>query len=100
MSGFAECVKPRGAPVAPPPKRPDAAPTPASPFADLVDGRIEAALTTLIDSQAEDGGWTWNPEWAWGFVDKRAWADAHRDWRGQMTRETLETLLAYGRVET
>jgi hypothetical protein len=25
VSGFAECVKPRGAPVAPPPKRPDAA---------------------------------------------------------------------------
>ena len=24
VSGFAECVKPRGAPVAPPPKRPDA----------------------------------------------------------------------------
>jgi hypothetical protein len=26
VSGFAECVKPRGAPVAPPPKRPDAEP--------------------------------------------------------------------------
>ena len=77
----------------------DAAPTPASPFADLVDGRIEAALTALIDSQAEDGGWTWNPEWNWGFVDKKAWADAHRDWRGQVTREALETLMAYGRVD-
>ena len=77
----------------------DAAPTPSSPFADLVDGRIEAALTSLIDSQAEDGGWIWNPEWAWGFVDKKAWADAHRDWRGWITRENLETLMAYGRVE-
>ncbi len=77
----------------------DAAATPASPFADLVDGRIEAALGRLVDSQAEDGGWTWNPEWSWAFVDKKAWADAHRDWRGQLTRETLETLLAYGRVE-
>jgi hypothetical protein len=77
----------------------DAAPTPDSPFADLVDGRIEAALTSLIDSQSEDGGWTWNPEWAWGFVDKKAWAAAHADWRGQLTRENLETLLAYGRVE-
>ena len=77
----------------------DAAATPSNPFADLVDGRVEAALTALIGTQAEDGGWTWNPEWAWGFVDKKAWADAHRDWRGQLTRETLETLLAYGRVE-
>jgi len=77
----------------------DAAATPSSPFADLVDGRIEAGLTGLIDSQAEDGGWTWNPEWNWGFVDKKAWADAHRDWRGWITRENLETLTAYGRVE-
>jgi hypothetical protein len=30
VSGYAECVDPRGAPVAPPPKRPDApAPAPA-----------------------------------------------------------------------
>jgi hypothetical protein len=78
----------------------DAAAAPSSPFADLVDGRIEPALTALVDGQAEDGGWIWNPEWSWGFVDKKAWADAHRDWRGQLTRETLETLLAYGRVET
>ena len=78
----------------------DAAATPASPFADLVDGRLEAALTALIDSRAEDGGWIWNPDWHWGYVDKKAWADAHRDWRGQLTRENLETLLAYGRVET
>jgi hypothetical protein len=28
VSGFAECVNPRGAPVAPPPKRPDAARAP------------------------------------------------------------------------
>jgi hypothetical protein len=77
----------------------DAASTPSSPFADLVDGRIEAALTALIDSQAADGGWTWNPDWNWGFVDKKAWAEAHRDWRGWITRENLETLMAYGRVE-
>jgi hypothetical protein len=30
VSGFAECVRPRGAPVAPPPKRPDAAPAPTN----------------------------------------------------------------------
>jgi len=77
----------------------DAAPTPSSPFADLVDGRIEAALTALVDGQAEDGGWIWNPDWSWGFVDKKAWAEAHRDWRGWITREALETLAAYGRVD-
>jgi hypothetical protein len=66
----------------------------------MVERRIEPALTGLIGSQADDGGWRWNPEWAWGFVDKKAWADAHRDWRGWITRENLETLLAYGRVQT
>jgi hypothetical protein len=76
----------------------DPAPTPASPFADLVDGRIEGALTALIAAQGEDGGWT--PFWDWGFVDAKAWAKAKADWRGQLTREALETLLAYGRVET
>lgn len=76
----------------------DAAPTPASPFADLVDGAIEPALTTLIATQADDGGWT--PFWDWGFVDVKAWAKAKADWRGQLTREALETLLAYGRVES
>jgi hypothetical protein len=30
VSGYAECVKPRGAPVAPPPKRPDAPPAPSA----------------------------------------------------------------------
>ena len=76
----------------------DAAPTPASPFADLVDGRIEAALAALIAAQAEDGGWT--PFWDWSFVDAKAWAKAKTDWRGQLTRDALEVLLAYGRVET
>ena len=77
----------------------DAAATPASPFADVVNGRIEPALKRLIETQAEDGGWAWNPDWNWGYVDKPAWAAAERDWRGQLTRENLETLLAYGRVE-
>ena len=75
----------------------DAAPTPASPFADLVDGRIEAAITALIAAQADDGGWT--PFWDWNFVDAKAWKKAKADWRGQLTREALEVLLAYGRVE-
>src|SRR5262249_10333732 len=45
----------------------DAAATPASPFADVVDGRIEAALTALIAAQTEDGGWPWNPDWDWSY---------------------------------
>lgn len=55
------------------------------------------ALIALIAAQADDGGWT--PFWDWGFVDAKAWAKAKADWRGQLTREALEVLLAYGRVE-
>lgn len=76
----------------------DAAPTPASPFADLVDGRIEPAITGLIAAQDEDGGWT--PFWDWSFVDAKAWVKAKAEWRGHLTRENLEVLLAYGRVES
>jgi hypothetical protein len=77
----------------------DAAATPDSPFADAVDGRIEPALTALIAAQCDDGGWPWNPDWDWSFVDKAAGAAAVAAWRGVVTREAVETLLAYGRVE-
>jgi hypothetical protein len=76
----------------------DAAPTPASPFADAVDTRLESAIVALIGAQGDDGGWT--PFWDWSFVDAGAWTKARADWRGQLTREALETLLAWGRVET
>ena len=73
------------------------APTPASRFADAVAGRIDAALEALIAGQTEDGGWSLF--WDWSFVDAKAWAKAKKDWRGWITREALETLRAYGRVE-
>ena len=75
----------------------DAAPTPDSPFADMVDRRIEPGLVALIEAQGPDGGWT--PFWDWSFVDAGAWESARRAWRGWLTREALETLMAYGRVE-
>jgi hypothetical protein len=77
----------------------DAAARPDSPFADAVDSRIEPALTALIAAQCEDGGWPWNPDWDWSFVDKTAGAAAFAAWRGAVTREAVEILLAYGRVE-
>ena len=72
------------------------APTPASLFADAVAGRVEPALAALIAAQETDGGWPLF--WDWAFVDKAAWAKAKRDWRGALTRETVETLRAYGRI--
>ena len=51
----------------------------------------------LIAGQQPDGGWT--TFWDWSFVDAAAWAKAQRDARGWITRETIETLRAWGRVE-
>lgn len=69
---------------------------PQSLVADLVAGRLDAAVAALIAGQQDDGGWT--PFWDWAFVDAAAWAKAKRDWRGWLTREAVETLAAWGRV--
>jgi hypothetical protein len=73
------------------------APTPASRFADVVGPRIGAALDALVAGQDADGGWPLF--WDWSFVDAKAWAKCKRDSRGWVTRESLETLRAHGRVE-
>ena len=75
----------------------DLAPTPASLAAAAVSSRLDDAIAALIEGQQPDGGWT--PFWDWSFVDARAWERAKRDWRGWLTREALETLMAHGRVE-
>jgi hypothetical protein len=75
----------------------DLAPTPASPLAEPLAGRIDAAIDALIDAQEADGGWPLF--WDWGFVDADAWAKAKADWRGLLTREALQTLSAWRRVE-
>jgi hypothetical protein len=74
----------------------DFAPTPSARFAGDVGDRIEPALAALIAAQQPDGGL--RPFWDWAFVDAAAWAKAERDWRGQLTREALETLAAWGRL--
>jgi len=73
------------------------APTPASRFAGAVAGRIDAALDALVAGEQDDGGWALF--WDWSFVDAKAWAKAKQDSRGWITREAVETLRAYGRVE-
>jgi len=61
-----------------------------------VANQLNHAIERPIAGQQPDGGWA--PFWDWGFVDARAWETAKRDWRGGLTREALEALMAYGRV--
>ena len=73
------------------------APTPKSLLAAPLAERIAPAADALIAAQEEDGGWLFF--WDWSFVDATAWAKAKRDWRGWLTREAIEALRAWGRVE-
>ena len=73
------------------------APTPKSLLAAPLAERIGPAADALIAAQEADGGWLFF--WDWSFVDAKAWAKAKRDWRGWLTREAIEALRAWGRVE-
>jgi len=73
------------------------APAPGEPLAELMAGRIDAAFERLLSTQEADG--SWRPFWDWSAVDAAAWAAAERDWRGVLTRQALEALLAYGLAE-
>ncbi|HLK23879.1 MAG TPA: hypothetical protein VKT30_04400 [Caulobacteraceae bacterium] len=75
----------------------DLAATPLSPFAEPLAAQIDPAIDALITAQDADGGWPLF--WDWSFVDAAAWAKAKADWRGWLTREALETLIAWRRVE-
>lgn len=72
----------------------DLAPAPDAPLADLMSDRIESGFEALLAAQQPDGGWL--PFWDWSAVDAGAWRAAERDWRGVLTRQALEALLAYG----
>jgi hypothetical protein len=69
----------------------DLAPLPASMARGLFsDEEIDLHLDVLIDAQNEDGGWAPNfPMWT---------PVVTHEWGGFLTRATLETLRAYGRL--
>jgi len=73
------------------------APTPKSLLASTLADRIDPAVEGLIAAQQDDGGWP--VFWDWSFVDAAAWSKAKRDWRRSLTRDAIEALKAWGRVE-
>jgi hypothetical protein len=73
------------------------APTPKSLLAAALADSIDPSVEALIASQQDDGGWL--VFWDWSFVDAAAWTKAERDWRGWLSRDAIEALKAWGRVE-
>jgi hypothetical protein len=71
--------------------------TPDSPVAYLVEDRLQAYLDYLIGRQSPDG--SWGPVWTWGDFYPDAWPQAAREWRGELTLETLLALRAWDRIE-
>ena len=72
-------------------------PTPTGLFADAISDRLESAIERLIAGQQDDGGWALF--WDWSFVDAKAWVKAKRDSRSWLTREAVEALRAWGRID-
>jgi len=65
---------------------------------DLLAEDVQANLDYQIAHQTEAG--TWEPTWTWGDAYPEAWAEAKREWRGELTLSMLETLDAFDRIET
>lgn len=72
------------------------APLPESFAAGLIPNALQAYLDYLIEHQTLEGAW--DPVWTWGDLYPETWPQARREWRGQLTLETLTSLRAFGRV--
>ncbi|MFZ1990178.1 MAG: hypothetical protein WAW96_10450 [Alphaproteobacteria bacterium] len=68
--------------------------TPQSPVARAFPERIGPALGALLKAQQPDG--SWRPFWNWSDIDEAAWMKAELQWSGVLTRQAVETLIAYG----
>jgi len=68
--------------------------TPQSPIARAFPERVGPALGKLLEAQQPDG--SWRPFWNWSDVDGAAWMNAEHAWSGILTRQAVETLIAYG----
>lgn len=71
----------------------DLAPDPRSVVAQAFPEHVQPALSALLAAQRSDG--SWRPFWNWSEIDKEAWQKAEREWAGILTRQAVESLMAY-----
>lgn len=65
-------------------------------LATAVATPLESQFARAIESQSADG--SWGPWWDWSEVSKSAWQIAEHQWRGIITRQTIETFVAHHRI--
>ncbi|MFG6093760.1 hypothetical protein SPB21_00810 [Leptothoe sp. ISB3NOV94-8A] len=70
---------------------------PDSPFMAGMEEAVTANLAYEISTQGEEGAWL--PTWSWGDMFPDAWQQAHQDWSGVITVETLLVLKRFGCLE-
>ncbi|MCH8629333.1 hypothetical protein MM440_16535 [Arsenicicoccus piscis] len=74
----------------------DVAPTPQSPFAEVLAEPLETALAALVAAQQPDGSWA--PTWSWMGREPAQWARARTEWCGVLTLSAVRRLHTYRRI--
>jgi hypothetical protein len=72
------------------------APSPDAITAEVLSDCLPTHLDYLIDKQSPGG--FWEPTWAWNDYPED-WEVAKKEWRGDLTLDTMVSLMAYGRIE-
>lgn len=72
------------------------APSPQSPFVQLLYESIQLNLDYVIERQQADGSWA--PNWSWGEAYPDAWPHAKRAWQSVLTAGNINSLFTYGRT--
>jgi hypothetical protein len=72
------------------------APSPESITAEVLADCLPTHLDFLIEKQSPEG--CWEPTWAWNYYPED-WEVAKKEWRGDLTLDTLVSLNIYGRIE-
>ncbi|MDP6776636.1 MAG: hypothetical protein QGI83_07725 [Candidatus Latescibacteria bacterium] len=73
------------------------APTPRSPFSDVLADALDRNLDYEIENQDPRG--CWMPSWSWYGQFPEAWEEASVEWQSHLTLGALKSLHAYDRIE-
>jgi hypothetical protein len=76
----------------------DLVPTPAALLQSVLKKVFDAHVDKLMRTQSVDG--CWEPWWEWKEVSEPEWQKAALEWKGMITRHTIEVLSAHDLVES